>query len=83
MTRLRGDEDIFDCSSIVSLEVYKQVLGAAHGEDLRGHSLLLLHLLHLLGLGSLHTRGDLVISCGSLSGEQSGEGSCSGAVTLT
>ena len=75
MTRLRGDEDIFDCSCIVSLEVYKQVLGAAHGEDLRG-----LHL-HLLDLGSLHTRGDLVISCGSLSGEQSGEGSCSGAVT--
>ena len=78
MTRLRGDEDIFDCS-IVSLEVYKQVLGAAHGEDLRG--LLVLLLLHLLGLGSLHTRGDLVISCGSLSGEQSGEGSCGGAVT--
>ena len=77
MTRLRGDEDIFDCSCIVSLEVYKQVLGAAHGEDLRGHSLLL----HLLDLGSLHTRGDLVISCGSLSGEQSGDGSCSGAVT--
>ena len=77
MTRLRGDEDIFDCS-IVSLEVYKQVLGAAHGEDLRGHGLLLLH---LLDLGSLHTRGDLVISCGSLSGEQSGEGSCGGAVT--
>ena len=80
MTRLRGDEDIFDCSCIVSLEVYKQVLGAAHGEDLRGHSLPHL-LLHLLDLGSLHTRGDLVISCGSLSGEQSGEGSCSGAVT--
>ena len=76
MTRLRGDEDIFDCC-IVSLEVYKQVLGAAHGEDLRGHSLLLLH---LLGLGSLHTRGDLVISCGSVSGEQSGECSCGGAV---
>ena len=63
---------------IVSLEVYKQVLGAAHGEDLPGHSHLLLH---LLDLGSLHTRGDLVISGGSLSGEQSGEGSCSGAVT--
>ena len=79
MTRLRGDEDIFDCSCIVSLEVYKQVLGAAHGEDIRSHSLLLL-LLHL-DLGSLHTRGDLVIRGGSLSGEQSGEGSCSGAVT--